>query len=223
MTNSMAVTTLWMIQLINTYYITVCEWHNSYVGPEDENLSYTTWPKVKLFKHLIPKSWILIWSWHSFASITTSTLLRRISTKLKKKLPELHQEHKIPPSVRRLSRRWTRQDCEKVLFTDESLFCLTRDDGQICIYHQRNERYTKACHRERDRLGGGGSVVVWGGGSQHHRTKLVVIGVTGKTSSSLMWYPSCGLILTWPSSMTMPPAILLILCVISCKTGLSVF
>ena len=29
--------------------------------------------------------------------------------------------------------------------------------------------------------------------------------VTGNTSSSLMWYPSCRLILTWPSSMTMPP------------------
>ncbi|XP_071254148.1 uncharacterized protein [Salvelinus alpinus] len=28
--------------------------------------------------------------------------------------------------------------------------------------------------------------------------------VTGKTSSSLMWYPSCRLILTSPSSMTMP-------------------
>uniref|UniRef100_A0AAZ3PUG9 Uncharacterized protein n=1 Tax=Oncorhynchus tshawytscha TaxID=74940 RepID=A0AAZ3PUG9_ONCTS len=46
--------------------------------------------------------------------------------------------------------------------------------------------------------------------------------VTGKTSSSLMWYPSCRLILTWPSSMTMPPAILLVQCVISCKTGMSV-
>uniref|UniRef100_A0A673W388 Transposase Tc1-like domain-containing protein n=1 Tax=Salmo trutta TaxID=8032 RepID=A0A673W388_SALTR len=47
--------------------------------------------------------------------------------------------------------------------------------------------------------------------------------VTGKTSSSLMWYPSCSLILTGPSSMTMPPTILLVLCMISCKTGMSVF
>ena len=38
-----------------------------------------------------------------------------------------------------------------------------------------------------------------------------------------MWYPSCRLILTWPSSITMPPAILLILCVISYKTGMSKF
>ena len=47
--------------------------------------------------------------------------------------------------------------------------------------------------------------------------------VTRKTPSSLMQYPSCMLILTWPSSMTMPPAILPVLCVISCKTGMSVF
>ena len=28
-------------------------------------------------------------------------------------------------------RRWTRQDWQKVLFTDESRFCLTKGDGQI--------------------------------------------------------------------------------------------
>ena len=32
-------------------------------------------------------------------------------------------------------RRWTRQDLHKVLFTDESRFCLTRGDGWICVYH----------------------------------------------------------------------------------------
>ena len=72
-------------------------------------------------------------------------------------------------------RRWTRQDWQKVLFTDESRFCLTRGDGRIRVYHQRNERYTEAYTLERDRFGGGGSVMVWGGVSQHHRTELVVI------------------------------------------------
>ena len=42
-------------------------------------------------------------------------------------------------------RRWTRQDWQKVLFTDESRFCLNRGDGQIRVFHQRNERYTEAC------------------------------------------------------------------------------
>lgn len=72
-------------------------------------------------------------------------------------------------------RRWTRQDWQKVLFTDESQFCLTGGDGRIYAYRRRNERYTEACTLERDRFGGGGSVMVWGGVSQHHRTELVVI------------------------------------------------
>jgi transposase len=41
-------------------------------------------------------------------------------------------------------RRWTRQDWQKVLFTDESRFCLTRGDGRIHVYRRRNERYTEA-------------------------------------------------------------------------------
>uniref|UniRef100_A0A8C9ZX39 Transposase Tc1-like domain-containing protein n=1 Tax=Sander lucioperca TaxID=283035 RepID=A0A8C9ZX39_SANLU len=53
---------------------------------------------------------------------------------------------------------WTRQDWQKVLFTDESWFCLTRGDG---------------------------------------RTRAIsMLYITGMTSSSLMWYPSCRLILT---------------------------
>ena len=63
----------------------------------------------------------------------------------------------------------------KVLFTDESWFCLTRGDGRISVYRRRNERYTEACTLERDRFGGGGSVMVWGGVTQHHRIELVVI------------------------------------------------
>ena len=72
-------------------------------------------------------------------------------------------------------RRWTRQDWQKVLYSDESRFCLTKSHGRIHVYRQRNERYTKACTLERDQFGVGGSVMVWDGVSQHHRT------VTGKT------------------------------------------
>ena len=71
--------------------------------------------------------------------------------------------------------RWTRQDWQKVLFSDELRFCLTRGDGQIRVYHRSKERYTEACTLEWDRFRGGGSVIVWGGVSQHHRTELVVI------------------------------------------------
>jgi hypothetical protein len=60
-------------------------------------------------------------------------------------------------------RRWTRQDRQKVLFADESRFCLTRGDGRIRIYRQRNEHHNEAYTLERDRFRGGGSVMVWGG------------------------------------------------------------
>ena len=39
--------------------------------------------------------------------------------------------------------RWTRHGWQEVLFTNESRFCLTMGDGRICVYRQRNERYTK--------------------------------------------------------------------------------
>uniref|UniRef100_A0AAZ3NTS0 Transposase Tc1-like domain-containing protein n=1 Tax=Oncorhynchus tshawytscha TaxID=74940 RepID=A0AAZ3NTS0_ONCTS len=72
-------------------------------------------------------------------------------------------------------RRWTRQDWQKVLFTDKSRLCLTRSDGWIHVYRRKNERYTEACTLEWDQFGGGESVMVWGGVSQHHRTELFLI------------------------------------------------
>ncbi|CDQ82965.1 unnamed protein product [Oncorhynchus mykiss] len=84
-------------------------------------------------------------------------------------------------------------DWQKVLFTDESLFCLTRCDGRTRVYSRGNERYTEACTLEWDRFGGGGSVMVWGGVSQHHRTELVVI--AGNQRCALQGRhppPSCG-------------------------------
>ncbi|ROL54157.1 Transposable element Tc1 transposase [Anabarilius grahami] len=59
--------------------------------------------------------------------------------------------------------RWTRQEWQKVLFTDESLFCLIRRDGRIRVYRRRNERYTEAC----------ALVEEWGNISQQELTNLV--------------------------------------------------
>ena len=72
------------------------------------------------------------------------------------------------------------------------------------------------------------SVMVWGGVSQHHRTELVVIAgnlnSVHYTEDFLLPHvvPFLQALPDMPSSMTMPPAILLVLCVISCKTEMSV-
>lgn len=88
--------------------------------------------------------------------------------------------------------RWTRQDWQKVLFTDESRFCLTRGDGRIRVYRRRNERYTEACTLERDRFGGGGSVMVWGGVSQRQTEFVVIAGNQRCAVQGRHPPPSCG-------------------------------
>uniref|UniRef100_A0A8C7DNR2 Transposable element Tc1 transposase n=1 Tax=Oncorhynchus kisutch TaxID=8019 RepID=A0A8C7DNR2_ONCKI len=44
-----------------------------------------------------------------------------------------HQQRRLWAQTHR---RWTRQDWQKVLFSDESRFCLTRGDGRIHVYHR---------------------------------------------------------------------------------------
>ena len=87
-----------------------------------------------------------------------------------------------------------------------------------------------------DRFGCGGSIVVWGGVSQHHRTELVVIArtklvIAGNLNAvryreDILLPHVVPFLQARPDmilSMTMPLAIQLVLCVISCKTGMSVF
>ncbi|XP_071264891.1 uncharacterized protein, partial [Salvelinus alpinus] len=96
--------------------------------------------------------------------------------------------------------RWTRTDWQKVLFTDEPVLW-----SGIDLEVEGPSWSGEVCH----------SII---GLSLLSLQAISTLRITGKTSSSLMWYSSCRLILTRPSSMTMPPAILLVLCMISCKT-----
>lgn len=50
-----------------------------------------------------------------------------------------------------------------VIFSDESRFCISHQDGRILVYRRPGERYQDGCVLERDRYGGA-SVMVWGGG-----------------------------------------------------------
>lgn len=71
--------------------------------------------------------------------------------------------------------RLTMRDWQRVLFSDESRFTLSRSDGRHRVYRRVNEHYADACVEERDRFGGGASIMVWGGISHGQRTPLVPI------------------------------------------------
>ncbi|KAK7112332.1 hypothetical protein V1264_011803 [Littorina saxatilis] len=76
--------------------------------------------------------------------------------------------------------RWQRQQWARVLFTDESRFCLEPADGRIRVWRRHGERFAEGAVLERQRFGGG-SVMVWGGISTRLRTPLyhVVGNLTG--------------------------------------------
>ena len=67
--------------------------------------------------------------------------------------------------------------------------------------------------------------MVWGGVSQNHRTELVVIAgnLNAVRYREDILLPHVVPFLQAHPGMTMPPAILLVLCLISCKTSMSVF
>lgn len=66
---------------------------------------------------------------------------------------------------------WTRQQWASVLFSDESRFTISFNDGRIHVWRRRGERYQDATITQRDRFGGG-SVMVWGGMAFRQRTIL---------------------------------------------------
>ena len=72
---------------------------------------------------------------------------------------------------------WTQRDWNTVLFTDESVFRLSRVDGRTRVWRRPNERFAPCNIMERDPYGGG-SVMVWSGVSGNFKTDLVVINGT---------------------------------------------
>ena len=70
--------------------------------------------------------------------------------------------------------RFGRQQCVRVLFSDESRFNLSHHDGPYRVFRRRGERFADNCLIERDRFGGG-SVMVWGGIMCRRKTNLIVV------------------------------------------------
>lgn len=84
--------------------------------------------------------------------------------------PKLTRDHKrarLAWSRRHL--RWTLVEWSRVLFSDESRFCLEHPDRRTRVWRRRGERFNQDCIQPAH---GGGSVMVWAGFSAHHRTPL---------------------------------------------------
>lgn len=84
----------------------------------------------------------------------------------------LHRQRRLRWA--RTVRRWQRRDWARVLFTDESRFCLFRNDGRVRVFRRRGERLAPNCVREVHPFGGGG-VMVWGGICGQIKTQLVIL------------------------------------------------
>lgn len=69
---------------------------------------------------------------------------------------------------------WQIEDWAKVLFSDESRFCLFSNDRRNLVYRRPGERYSQ-CNMVGTVSYGGGSVMVWGGISLEGRTDLVLL------------------------------------------------
>lgn len=67
---------------------------------------------------------------------------------------------------------WNIQDWERVLFTDETRFCLYSSDRRLRVIRRPGERYAQ-CNTRGTTLFNGGSVMFWGGISITARTDLV--------------------------------------------------
>ena len=74
----------------------------------------------------------------------------------------------------RAHHRWTRQQWNQVVFTDESRFNLKFADGILRVWRRDGERMDPANVIQHDRFGGG-SVMVWGGISHRAKTDLVTV------------------------------------------------
>ena len=70
--------------------------------------------------------------------------------------------------------RWNRQEWQNVLFSDESRFCLHKNDGRVQVWRRRGERPTAACVKG-SKAFNGGSVMIWAGVNFHGKTRLVFV------------------------------------------------
>lgn len=90
------------------------------------------------------------------------------------KAPKLEVSHRVARlAFARYHQDWS-DEWGRVLFSDESRFCVNFIDGRERLWRYRGERFHKANFTETVSYGGG-SVMVWGGITLTARTALVII------------------------------------------------
>ena len=68
---------------------------------------------------------------------------------------------------------WRRQQWGRILFSDESRFCIDMADGRVRIWRRRRERYADSCVVERNPWGGP-NVMIWGAIGINHAIGPVI-------------------------------------------------
>lgn len=112
--------------------------------------------------------------------VSDKTVCRRLqSAGLKSRRPatgpRLLQQHRVARlNFARLHQAWNEEDWARVLFSDESRFCLYSPDGRERLWRRDGERYQQGMFSERESFGGG-SVMIWAGISFNAKTELCVL------------------------------------------------
>lgn len=89
--------------------------------------------------------------------------------------PALTRAHRVARlRFARQHQHWGNEEWGRVLFTDESRFCLRSPDGRQRVWRRGGERFAQ-CNIVPKLSHGGGSVMVWGGISIEARTELVIV------------------------------------------------
>lgn len=113
-------------------------------------------------------------------NVSERTVRRRLNeaglkSRRPNKGPELLQQHRVERLRFALNHvNWNQEEWTRVLFTDESRFCLRSPDGRERVWRRRGERFAPCTFSPRVSFQGG-SVMVWGGISYEARTELVFV------------------------------------------------
>lgn len=113
-------------------------------------------------------------------TVSTKTVRRRlkearIGAYLPARGPLLTTGHRVArTNFARSHCNWDDDAWGKVLFTDESRFCLKPDDRRVKVWRRPGERYAQ-CNIVGRESYGGGSIMVWGGICLGARTELHIV------------------------------------------------